>query len=297
MSTADSTTDEQWVPFGLDEDEVATYTALREDIPNWLKTSLWNWINCEFTGRSSGNTNSIPVIRAELLRKCERVLHINIGWNSDETFRVGEALASLKYAYRNRSDLDVWRLVDFCLATNYRPNAASLQAILIEAGAAYAVGTRGGRPGLVKRMPDGVVDAANATFQHGNAGQRLATAWEAAFGVDPDPEAAYSRAIKAVEDAAIPVVSPNNASATLGTVIAAMRSGGKYSLPNLREHKDAPTHDVLLSMMQMLWTGQHDRHGGPSAVPVPNVTQAEAEAAVMLAVTLVGWFETGKVQK
>ena len=31
--------------------------------------------------------------------------------------------------------------------------------------------------------------------------------------------------------------------------------------------------------------------------PLPDdVTQAEAEAAVMAAVTLVGWFETGKVQ-
>ena len=49
-------------------------------------------------------------------------------------------------------------------------------------------------------------------------------------------------------------------------------------------------------MLRVLYRGQHDRHGG-MPVPLPDMTQEEAESAVMLAVTLVGWFATGKVTK
>jgi hypothetical protein len=53
----------------------------------------------------------------------------------------------------------------------------------------------------------------------------------------------------------------------------------------------------LLSNLKQLWWGQYDRHGGLPDSPLPDdVTQDEAESAVMLAVTLIGWFETGKVQ-
>jgi hypothetical protein len=91
------------------------------------------------------------------------------------------------------------------------------------------------------------------------------------------------------------VVCPNDITATLGKVIGTVNSG-TWKLPHLREDQNARTHDVLVGMMRTLWTGQHDRHGGPPSVGVPAVTQDEAESAVFLAVTLVGWFETGKVQ-
>lgn len=278
----------------MGDHEADTFTALREDVPPWLELSLWGWIDDHFTTNKS---SMYPGFNSALARKCERTLRVTI--DDQGEYNVPSGIHALRVTFAQGHPIQVWRLVDFLLSQlgAWSDAFKALERMLLEAGSAWEVGTRAGKPGLVKRMPDGVVAAATAAFQYGKAGRRLSSAWEAAFGLNPDPEAAYSRAVKAVEDAAIPVVSPKNSSATLGTVIAAMRSGGKFSLPNLREHKDAPTHDVLLSMMQMLWTGQHDRHGGPSAVPVPNVTQAEAEAAVMLAVTLVGWFETGKVQK
>lgn len=298
VSTIDGQSAAAWVPFGMDDDEVEVHTALRADIPDWLETSLWNWIRREFTSttrhRSGGSSTTF---KTEFLRKCERVLRISVSWNGSSGYDIAAPFGALKSAYSGKDDIEVWRLVDFCLAENYNPGKDSLRSILIDAGSAWTVGERFGKLGLVRRMPDGVVDAAHTAFSYGSAGKRLALAWESAFGVNPDPEAAYSRAVKAVEDAAIPVVSPKNSSATLGTVIGDIRNGGGFSLPHLREHKDAKTHEVLLSMLQMLWTGQHDRHGGPSTVAVPNVTQEEAESAVLLAVTLVGWFETGKVQK
>ncbi len=123
----------------------------------------------------------------------------------------------------------------------------------------------------------------------------LAEAWQAAFGVNPDFEKAYAKSIKAVEAAAIPVVSPTNASATLGTVVGQMRQQGDWNLDMSREHATHTRSHVVLGMVQMLWTGQNDRHAGQAGYQ-PS-TQAEAEAAVMLAVPLVQWFSSGAIQR
>jgi len=279
----------------MDEAEAARYTALRKDIPDWLDASLWEWVRSEFVSPStSSGSGSFSL---NLVRRVERILKVTTGWDGGSAYRPDVGFSYLRAAYVSRSDVEVWRLVDFLCTEGVRRRVKPLQDLLTESGSAWMVGIRLEKVGLVQRVPDGVIDAAELIFKKGSAGKRLATAWESAFGVDPDPESAYSRAVKAVEDASIPLVTPTNPNATLGTVIGEIRRSGTFQLPYLREHATAPTHDVLLSMLQMLWTGQHDRHGGPSSVPVPNVTQDEAESAVLLAVTLVGWFETGKVQR
>jgi hypothetical protein len=288
-----TTTDEQWLPLGMEEDEVAVYTALRKDVPPWLESSLWAWIDHLFTFYTQTIYNNH--FRVELAHKCERALRLTIP--HDGKTNLVEGLRGVRYAVSGSPTLP-WRLVDF-LISDKSPAAdvvKSLDSMLLEAGSGWKVGSRSGKVGLVRRLPEGVEAAAGDAFQQPNAGKRLAAAWEAAFGINPDPTKAYSMAVKAVEDASIPVVCPNDTSATLGKVIGQVNAG-TWKLPHLREDKSAPTHDVLVGMMRTLWTGQHDRHGGPSTVSVPAVTQDEAESAVMLAVTLVGWFETGKVQQ
>jgi hypothetical protein len=49
-------------------------------------------------------------------------------------------------------------------------------------------------------------------------------------------------------------------------------------------------------MMELLWRGQHDRHGTGADDSPTDVSQEEAEAAVQIAVLLVQWFRTGVVQ-
>jgi hypothetical protein len=291
--TGDTDDEEKWLPFGIEDQEVAAFTALREDVPPWLEQSLWGWVGSNVIAQSGGRQ---WIVRTELLRKAERVLHVTLP--VIPAHRVSNALDELRTAYRGQPARAVLALVDF-LAAELEPGDLrldDLEHLLIEAGSGWRVGTRRGKPGLVRRLPDGVTKAATATFKRGDAGQRLATAWEAAFGLHPDPSNAYRIAVKAVEDAAIPVICPNDKTATLGKVIGYVDQG-TWQLPHLREDPIAKTHDVLVSMLRMLWVGQHDRHGGPSAVGVPAVTQEEAESAVTLAVTLVGWFETGKVQQ
>lgn len=297
VTTTDDTTEDHWQHWGLEDDEIATYNALSKNIDEWLATSLWNWI-CEAFTHPAKVVNGArygPHFDNELLREIERVLRVPVGLNvRKQALDVDPAVNTVKVAYQKRSTRDLWRLVNYLLGHGHA-HGGKLKTYLLDAGSAYTVADAGGgRCYLTDRVPEGVEVAAAAAFRYANGGNRLASAWEAAFGINPDPTRAYSMAVKAVEDAAIPVVCPNDTSATLGKVIGQVNAG-TWKLPHLREDPNAPTHDVLVGMMRTLWVGQHDRHGGPSSVGVPAVTQEEAESAVMLAVTMVGWFETAKV--
>ncbi|KXC06436.1 hypothetical protein MhomT_05735 [Microbacterium hominis] len=165
-----------------------------------------------------------------------------------------------------------------------------LEKILAEAGSEWRVGQRDGHAALEKRVPEGVVAAAEETMSNsGSAGALLAEAWHAAFGKSPDTEEAYEKAIKAVEEAGAHIVTPNNRTATLGTMIRDMKAQKDWKL-------DLATPDagVPVTMAGALWVGQESRHGGNG---YRKPTQSEAETAVMLAVPLVQWFASGALQR
>ncbi len=298
---ADADEEEHWLFFGLDEEEVKEYTALRDDISEWLHTSLWEWVKDAFTIRPY-NVNPIRQQQLpshfdnNLVRECERVLRVRIGWNVERGIELNRGLASVRSAYKDRPIRDVWRLVNYLLLKGHA-HGGVLKTYLLDAGSAWTVADRKRKCHLVRRVPDGVEIAATAAFQYANGGKRLAAAWESAFGVNPDPSKAYWFAVKAVEDASAPLVIPNDPSPTLGKVISCIEQGGGFRLPHLREDPRAQSHDVLLGNLRLLWHGQYDRHGGLPQSPLPDdVTQDEAETAVLTAVGLVGLFGTGKVQ-
>jgi hypothetical protein len=91
-------------------------------------------------------------------------------------------------------------------------------------------------------------------------------------------------------------VSPNNSRATLGTVISQIGDQAGWRLPMEREHDMASSREVLITMLRMLWHGQHDRHGGQPSAP-GNVSVDEAKVAVSVAVTLVHWFDAGLIER
>ncbi len=123
----------------------------------------------------------------------------------------------------------------------------ALEGILVRCGSEWKVGSRDGHFGLEERVPLGVQEAADAIIATpGHAGGPLSEAWHAAFGVNPDYEKAYAKSVKAVEAAAVPVVSPTNATATLGTVISQLRSQGDWKLVMTREHADHATQQVAV---------------------------------------------------
>jgi hypothetical protein len=116
-------------------------------------------------------------------------------------------------------------------------------------------------------------------------------AWNKIAGRQPDPSGAYREAVRAVEAAAKPVVLPDAARATLGTMIAAMRDKPEKWTTSLGSVDD------VRNMMQLLWTNQSDRHGTDDEDAPMNVTPEEADGAVHLALTLTRFFAAGQVRR
>lgn len=190
-------------------------------------------------------------------------------------------------------------LLDFLLfqeRDKYNAEAGrdALEVLLRAGGSEWRVGSRAGDPGLEKRVPQGVADAAEAVMaQSATAGALLSEAWHAAYGRNPDPEEAYEKAIKSVEEAGTGVVSPKNVRASLGTMARDMGNQNDWALP-LGDEPKHPSADVVYKMVQSLWAGQESRHGGNGyRKPTPE----EAESAVLLAVPLVQFFSAGLVAR
>lgn len=284
--------EEVWRPLGYEGEGSAAYDALHDGVPKWMAASLWDWIQRQFTRTTTSGSSLSRNYRHEsfdtgLLREAERMCRFSAPYDGTH---LSDGMRALRSAVE-AEQVEI-RIVDYLLSRK-RQADSELHRLLLESGSAWAVGTRAGKVALVRRIPEGVQSAAGAVMDRaGHAGRRLAEAWDAAFGVGPDASKAYSLAVKAVEDAAAPVVVPTDANATLGKIIATVRDQGTWSLPMSREHGSSPSGTTLLSMMQTLWTGQSDRHGGGQDGTVP-ITQEAAESAVLLAVPLVQWFGSG----
>ncbi|MEV7196224.1 hypothetical protein AB0N81_31135 [Streptomyces sp. NPDC093510] len=178
--------------------------------------------------------------------------------------------------------------------------AEELGRILDDAGSAYRVGEAA--DGLEERVTPVVRDAVRHTVADaatasaaGSAADHLAAAWQAAYGRSPDPVRAYSESIKAVESAAHAVVQPNNAKATLGTMLGEIRNARhKFATAFVTPPSGDPI-APMEAMMRALWEGQTSRHGAQSAT-VPESLEA-ARAGVHLAAALVQWFVSGAVTR
>lgn len=86
-------------------------------------------------------------------------------------------------------------------SVDWQDTLSKLEEFLANAGSEWRVGSRAGFASLEKRVPEGVVEAAESTITgSGSAGALLSESWHAAFGRNPDTEEAYEKAIKAVEE-------------------------------------------------------------------------------------------------
>lgn len=294
MSDHGLVTDDVWRPLGFEDDLVANYDALHDGVPPWMEESFWGWMRRQFvyqTGSSGYGSGSRSVFNENLVLDIERVCRLRIG-PTDNAPSVGMRIVRTALSGVSAE----LRVADYLLSRDRVTAPDTFDKLLGEAGSAWKVGERAGKRGLVKRVPEGVQRNADAVMaSSGAAGVKLARAWERAFGVTPDPTGAYALAVRAVEDAAIPVVVPKQNGASLGHVIGQLASDGDWSLPLTREDPNATTASIVLAQCRAVWRGHHDRHGGSPGAPA--VTQEEAETAVSLAVTLVQWFASGMVAR
>jgi hypothetical protein len=172
-------------------------------------------------------------------------------------------------------------------------HAARLDYLLLQSGSVWEVSGAPDDQGhtryyLTRRD---VAAARDAITELRDAAERparfLSAAWLKIATREPDPGGAYDNAIKAVEAAAPPIVSPNNDKATLGTIIKDMESKpSKWAFA-----LDDDNLEVVISMCKSLWSN-HFRHG---TQPRDDHTLREADAAVHLAIPLVRYFAGGIV--
>jgi hypothetical protein len=296
-----SVTDDTWRPLGVDDDAtIAQYDALHDGVPNWMASAFWAWVLSAITQRRRYRDGSglVAMLDTALVEQMCQQLRIPL-----PNLRAGEVSAAkgktqLAAAMAHlRAHADPLQIADYLLAFGERGDRNELAEVLERSKSAWRIGRRAGRDGLERRVPQGVQVAVDAVIQRsGRAGSRLARAWEELHGLGGNPSEAYRLAIQAVEDAAIPVVSPANHSATLGTVIRQMEDQKNWSLPLAREDARATTGATVVALMRMIWHGHHDRHGG---LPVASggVSYEEAAVAVSSAVVLVDWFSAELVQR
>jgi len=273
----------QWTPRGADP---SAHHVLVDGVPQYMHESLKAWVVKQLQFYQNYSTH----FRVELMREYD--LDLKGPYSMADTLEdVGPATMFDAMDDDQRLDLVDWlahRLPPFRGSPN--DLIRELDTILTRGSSMWAVGDRNGNPGLVRRVPEGVQAGTEAVIaSSASAGSLLGQAWSALYGRNPDPEEAYEKAIKAVEEAGASIVSPNNSRATLGTMIADMRNQVDWKLP-----LDSAQAAVTLPMAEALWQGQQSRHGGNGYRPP---TLEEAESAVLLAVPLVQWFTSGVLQR
>ena len=173
------------------------------------------------------------------------------------------------------------------------PDRELLDQLLSDSGSLFRVAADG--KGLEERTTETARHAFTRSVSHGGAAaDHLRDAWRHAYGRNPNASKAYSDAIKAIESATIPVVSPSNKKATLGTVIGEISSDisrFNFAITNTTQ----PAVETIVQLMRMVWEGQRDRHG--SATPRVAPSLGAARTAVSAAVALVEWFATGAITR
>ena len=293
--------DEGWRPLGVETDEaIAEYDALHDNVPAWMSSAFWAWVEARITEyrRYHDGSGSVAHLREDLTERLAQTLQIalpNLRFSGTDSAAGRKQLAGAMKGLQGHKG---WlQIADYLLAHSRSPDADTFESLLERSRSAWRVGTRFGAPGLVRRVPVGVQAGADAVMaRSGRAGSRLAKAWGHLYGLEPSASEAYRLAILAAEDSMIPVISPSNKSATLGTVLRQLEDQGDWALPMYREHSNAPSTDVVIAMARLLWHGQHDRHGGQPMAP-GNVSPEEAIVAVGIATTLIHWFAAGIVNR
>ena len=282
-----------YIPLSEREKPEAERADPSEGVPLWLRPSIADWVEDQM--KSDSGWDYAAVRKAErsvqivppLVKKPTRVWFVNSHEGDDLLERIrGQG-----------NDKMILNLIDYLLRESSEEHRNEMDEILKDGKSAWGIGPINGMVGLVRRMEPSFRTTANQAMAGDAQHHRyLQKAWGAAYGRNPQPDTAYSDAVRAVEAAAIPVVRPSRSPPTLGLVIAEIRDHPKQFATRLNPSPPLEPIEAVRQMLSLLWKSQWDRHGVDDDVPL-TVSQQEAEDALALAVTLVRWFDTGAVSR
>ena len=279
-----------------------------EGVPPWARRSLLQWL-APILGAVQRSDRLAGTRSTDFLTLAERRLHIALDWRDDENSAFNHLLGRMgaDEEFFLRVLAIAIEHVDY--GYSFQEQREALQQLadtLTDAGMAWRLDIQQVATGeswhgqpmyrdvrtLQRRTSHEAVVAVHGIAQYApDPGKHLGSAWNYAFGRNPDPGHAYGEAIKAVEAAAVPVVLPNDPAATLGKVIGQLRSTPhKWQLALTRDvpgsaGNSVPAIEVVTNMAALLWGNQTDRHA-----PIQPIKQVQAEMAVHLALTLVQIF-------
>lgn len=281
--------DFMWTPPGLSVDEAAAFLTNRCGIPDHARPQIIRWLIRDKYDHEFANLDEYIEFQTALRRP--------LGLRPEKSARV----PALRNWLASLDDETLTGLIGFRLSNSLprpsvvrqpRDTVAVLKKILHLSGSTWTVGERNGRWGLVEALPEGVIHAAQwVVSQSGSASQLLNAAWANAFGTDKRSSHAYYDAVRAVEVFSCPLISPRDKAATLGkdiNVLANSPEGWSFSLSGERSV------ERLLGTLRLLWHSQTDRHGRED---YEDVGVDEAQAAVLLATTVVGWLSQGLLKR
>jgi hypothetical protein len=238
-----------------------------------------------------------PDFKADLLSEVERQLGVGVPFDHHSGER---GVKDLIDRVRKSEEFAVRTLAILLSREDHRGRQHELAAIFESPGSKWEVVTFGGEYGgrgqkarltLRQNGPVQEVVAGLGEFGTPAHGHLEGAMLKLTQPGDKDPVGSYSESIKAVEAAARPIVAPNDALATLGTMISAMRDKEvKWEVTLAAEKVD----DVI-RRAEILWKTPHERHG--SDLPQPPVTIDQAQAGFNLALSLVDYFARGLIRR
>jgi hypothetical protein len=258
---------------------------LSEGWPGYLREAVFRWMQGELSYRNGR-------IYTTKLVEFQNAARTHLGYESGVTMDWRDVVLP---HLRKIPDATFTNLIDF-LASRciFSAGVAPLDYILSQGGSAWTViPWQEQRGRLTKRVPDGVREAVTTVLSATDAASRkLQESWLDAYGVSPRASVAYSNAVIAVETAVLSVISISKPDATLADVFSILEAKiPKWELI-FRDSERAPGATTLVLMLRTLWRGHASRHGRPD---YEDASIEEARAAVILAATLVQWFNSGVV--
>ena len=276
---------------------------LVDGVPPWMLNSVLALVKEaveEHRGRDRVTNKVIEGVAVDRIHSIERYLQHTFPADEDDEWELRQAL--LDYCREGDHGLDV---VEALLAIGgesmryaYPRILARATQMLLESGSKWtpvSVAEVEFRATLEERVDQPTADAYSSALEgtEDNSRGLLKSAWSDAFGREPNAPEAYSNAIKAMEAAAWPVITPKNDSATLGHILGELRANPEKWKSAITEKVPGITSMTLSNAMQMVWEGHTDRHG--TANPVA-VTQEAAEQAVFTAVMVCAFFNRNYVE-
>ena len=261
--------------------------ALLEEFPSYLREAIFPWLR-----KRVGDEHS--AVNSGFFVGFQNSAHTDIGFTSDAYL---SWLDTVLPHLRKLDDATFTNLLDFGLSTEYVSSSGHpLEKVLSDGGSAWTVVRWNQRHArLTKRVSDGVQQALQNVLSASDvASLKLQEAWVDAYGVSPRASVAFSHAVVAVETAALSVIPTHTPDPTLANLFSILEADEPKWRLIFRDSPKAPGGKALAAMLRTLWRGHESRHGRPDYA---DATLEEARAAVILAATLVQWFNSGVVRE